>query len=293
MSDFEGLENYDIEDDVSLDIDEQNAGGDRQIWLKMNKGQIVRGSFVFFHTFDTNAVQAAVKKARKAGTKPSREDIQEVAKKALIKRAEDLKKGVDQLTPAEKLDITSVHFKVIKAHYQEGLGYVLSRLGKDGVDADAIWKRLPEPKTYFSVLFLVYPTDQDGAEINKELLASQIKQKKLKLIPWRFGKNMYEAIWKLNDGLRENGLSLASQDIRLECKEAQFQKIEIQAKGPAIWQKNETFKEVALASAVTLYDKLVPFREMSTDQLRVKLSLGGPSVDDVSSDNFQDMLSDV
>lgn len=285
----------DLDEDVSLEPDEKDVGGQREVWLKMtHKGQMVRCAFMYFHTYAKNAVRAAMKAAKKEGKSLSKEDITKISNKSLTKRAEELGKSVDQLSAVDKLDVSVAHFKTMKAHYQEGLGYISSRLGKDGADADAIWKRLPEPKVYFSTLLLIYPTDSEGA-INKEELTKQIRDKKLKLIPWRFSNRVYDDIWKLNDGLRENSLSLSSQDIKLECKEVQYQNISVSFAGAVIWLKNDVFKNVALIQAVNMYEKLNPFREMTTDQLRAKLGLGGPASEDVamSSDNFQDMLEQV
>jgi len=289
------IDGYSYEDDVALDADERDVAGTKQEWLKMtSKGQTIRCAFVYFYTYESNAIRAAIKAARKeeGDKKPTREEIVAVGKKAVEARAKELSKSVDELSPTELLDVSVSHFKVMKAHYQEGLGYVLSRLGKDGPEDDAIWKRLPEPKTYFTTLLLIYPTTDEG-QLNKEALGKQIKDGKLKLIPWRFSTRVYDDIWKLNDGLRENNLSLASQDIRLECKVVEFQNISPSAAGPAIWQKNDTFKNAVLAQALPMYEKLIPFREMTTDQLRTKLGLGGSATEDISSDSFQDMLDQV
>jgi hypothetical protein len=301
MSTEEYTTEYDFSDDVSLEPDQKNVGGNKQDWLKMTqKGQVLRAAFVNFYTVDANAVQDAMKASQKSGKKLSREEIAVIAKGALNKRAEELKKTVDQLTAADRLDISKAHFKAQKAHYQEGIGFVLSRLGKDGAEADAVWKRLNDAKPYFITLLLVYPTDSEGA-LNRENFAAQIKQNKPKLIPWRFGNKVYESIWKLNDGLRENGLSLSSQDFKIECENPQFQNMAVSTAGPAVWQKNEQIKQVVLTAAAAMYDKLSPFRELTTDQLRAKLGLGGggssgggaSGADDISSDNFQEMLDSV
>jgi hypothetical protein len=284
---------YDFGDDVSLAPDEKNVGGTKQEWLKMTiKGQVVRASFLYFYTYDANAVQCAMKVAAKAGKKLTKEEVLAVAKEALTARATELGKTLDQLTAGEKLDPRIAHFKAMKAHYQEGMGFILSRLGKDGAEADAVWKRLPEPKPYFSTLLLIYPTNNEGT-LNKEEFARQIKENKLKLVPWRFGNKIYEDIWKLNDGLRENNLSLASQDIKLECKEPQYQNIAVSFVGASTWQKNQQIASAVLTGAANMYDKLMPFREMTTDQLRAKLGLSTAASDDVSSDNFQDVLDSV
>ena len=125
-------------------------------------------------------------------------------------------------------------------------------------------------------------------EAEKKRIASDYR-----LIPWRFSKMQFESIWKTNAGLKENGLSIANQDLKLECKEDKYQKIEVTFAGAAIWQKNDGFKKEVLARAMEFYEKLIPFREMTTDQLRTKLGIGGPAVSDVTADDFDSTMLTV
>jgi hypothetical protein len=281
--------NYgEFDDDVSLDADGKKFFGPRTEWLKMTKGQILRAAFLYFHTTDVNAVSAARGEAKKEKKTLTTDEMKAVANKALEAKATELSKSIDQLTAVEKLDLSTVHFKKMYAHYQQGLGFVLSRLGKDGPDADNVWKKLPESKLYFTTLLLVYPTTQDG-DLDKEGL----KSGNWKIIPWRFGKNAYEEIWNQNEGLRSNGLSIATQDLKLECKDQQYQNIKVSFIGKALWQQNEKFKGVVLAKAVEQYTKLVPFRELTTAQLREKLGIGGGAVQDVSGEDLSGLLDNV
>lgn len=281
---------YSSDDDVGLDEESRKFTMKGEDWLKMTKGQQLRGAFVFFHTHDANTVARARAAAKAKSESLTPEQIKAIGRKAIEERAAALSKSVDQLTVADRLDLGEAKFKQMQGHYQQGLGFVLSRLGKDGPEADAVWKKLPEPKQYFTTLLLLYPTNQKGeiGETEKARLATDWR-----LVPWRFGKPQFERIWKLNAGLRENGLSLATQDIKLECKDAQYQNIDISFAGAAIWQKSDKFKQVVLTKAVEMYDKLVPFRDMSTDQLRAKLGIGGPAVSDVAPSDFDDMLNNV
>ena len=48
-----------------------------------------------------------------------------------------------------------------------------------------------------------------------------------------------------------------------------------------------------LAKAVEQYTKLVPFREMTTAQLREKLGIGGGAVQDVSGEDLSGLLDNV
>jgi hypothetical protein len=286
---------YSFDDDASLDTDQKNIGRDRQEWLKFgNKGQMVRAAFIYLYTWDANAVQRAQKEAAKSGKQLSRAEETAVAKAALTKRAQELNKSIDQLSPIERLDTTIAHFKTLKAHFHEDVGYVNSRLGKDGPEADTVWKRIGDVKSYFTTLLLIYPTDSEGTT-NKEALASQVHNNKLKLLPWRFSGKTYDEIYGVNEGLRDNGLSLASQDVRITCDNPKYQGVKVVAAGPATWQRNEKIKAAVLTGALNMYDKLNPFREMTTDQLREKLnvSVASPASSDASADNFNDMLEGV
>lgn len=285
MSDpFSNYEEY--EDDLGLDEEDrkQAKSSDDIEWYKpAEKGRTDRVAIVYFHPVDVAAVTAARKKTPGL----SKEDIAKTAQAALQARAEKLGKTADQLTKVDKLELNQVHFKRFNSHYQEGLGFVLSRLGKDGAEADEVWKKLPEAKTHFSTLLLVYPTKRDGT-IDKDRFADGWSLK-----PWRFSPKRYESIWKVNNTLSLNGLSIANQDLLLECKDPKFQQIEPQGGGPALWLRNEKFKELVLSRAVSLYDKLVPFREVTTDQLRAKLGLGGSAVQDVAAGDFSELLDAV
>lgn len=284
MSDpFANYEDY--ESDLGLDEEDRKhakAGADLE-WYKGVKGKTDRCAIIYFHTVDVTAVTAA----RKKSPQTSKEDLLKIAQASLAERATKLSKTPDQLTRVDRLDLRAVHFKRYASHYQEGLGFVLSRLGKDGPEADEVWKRLPEPKTHFSTLLLVYPTDRQG-NLDKERFSNGWTIK-----PWRFSPKRYDSIWKLNNGLVQNNLSIANQDLLLECKDDKFQQIDISGAGPALWLKNDKFREMVLAKAVDVYEKLVPFREMTTDQLRQKLGLGGSAVQDVSGGDFNDLLDNV
>lgn len=280
---------YNLDEDVGLD-QTSKPSNDRDLWLKMTKNQTLRASFVYFHPVDLNAVSKHRMDARQRGETPSAADLRAIAQKALEQRAQALSKSVDALTQVDRLDLNEVRFKRFQASYQQGLGFVINRKGQDGPDADAVWAKIEAPKAYHSTLLLVYPTDRAG-NIDKDRLATDWN-----LVPWRFGKRVWEDIWKLNAGLQDNGMGLHSQDIKLECKDDKYQNIAISFVGPALWQKSDKFRNVVLAKAIPMYQNLIPFREMTTDQLRAKLGLGGPAVSDVSAasaSDFADVLDGV
>ena len=227
--------------------------------------------------------------ANKASRVATIDEMKAAATKALEDRAKELNKSVDQLTPDERLDCRTVQFRSFRAHYQQGVGFALSRLGKDGTEADAVWRKLPDSKQYFSTLLLLYPMTREGKHD-----IEAIKRGEWRIVPWRFGAGTYDEIWNLNDGLRGNSMSIASQDIRLECKDATYQKIKVSFVGKAAWQASPAFRKTVLAKAMEFYGKLMPFREMSTGDLRHKLGMnGGPALGTTASEDFTGLLDNV
>jgi hypothetical protein len=289
------------ENDVALDEGSEKFTRKHDEWLKFTKGQVVRASFVYFSRYDLNAVIRVRAAAKKAGEVLAPEQLKMIGRKAIEARAAQLNKTVGQLDNVDMIDIADCKFKQFMYHYQAPLGYITSKLDasgrtKEGVEADKVWKSLEEPKQGFSTLLLIYPTNAKGeiGESEKNRILTDWR-----LVPWRFSKRTFEDIWKSNAGLRENNLSLSTQDIKIECKEPQYQQVGVSFVGQAIWQRNEKFRRQVLEAALPMWDKLLPFKEMSTAQLREKLGLDGPSgVSDVSMargavPDFNDMLDRV
>ena len=147
---------------------------------------------------------------------------------------------------------------------------------------------LDEPRRYFSTALLIYPTDNDG-ELDKDNVA-----KNWRIMPWRFSGKVYERIWKLNDGLKKNDLSIANQDLVISCKNADYQNFDIDPQGKAVWIQSEKFKAKILEKACTLYEKgLDPFRELSTADLKIKLGISSGGGEDVSEDDMSELLDSV
>lgn len=289
------LDDYDLDsydDDVGLEPEYKGeaASPDQLEWFKgEKKGVTYRASLLYFHPLAHAAVKAAVKK--NPALVKDREALEKIAQEALAKRAEELGKAVDQLADHEKLHLGGVRFKKILAHYKEGVGYAVSRLGQDGPEADEAWKMMGPQKKYFTTVLLIYPTNRQG-ELDKDRLANGWYVR-----PWRFSGKIYSRLHQVAEGLRSNDLSIANQDLSLKCTNGEFQNFEIDGFGKAIWRKNPKFQAMVLEKAVELYDKLQPFREISSADLRLKLGLStggdGAGVSDVSADEFGDLLENV
>jgi len=243
-------------------------------------------ALVYFHTVDVSAVTNARAVAKKLGNTLSNDEIEKIAKESFQKKAAALSKKVDELTPVERLDISQVKFRKFQAHYKEGVGYVLSRMGRDGAEADVAWKSLGDAKNYFSTVCLFYPCDKDGnlprkdGELDKNRVMNDWH-----VLPWRFGPKNYENIWNVNKGLRSNDLTIADQDLILKCENTEFQNFKITGGGKSTWRRSPELMRRVLEKAIPLFDKLIPFREMSTADLQIKLGIStGNRGEDVSTE---------
>jgi len=277
--------------DVGLGDEDKHYGkSNTQEWFKGQHQRTYLGHFVYFHPVDVSAVLRYRAKAKKEGKTLDREQIQKIAQAALKKRAEELEKSVDALDKVDQLDLSQVRFKHITAHYiEEGpvKGYVTSRLGKDGADADKAWSTLPAPRDYFSTCLLIYPTDQEG-NIDKDAVAREWR-----VLPWRFSNKIYDRIWSVNKGLKSNDLSIANQDLRLKCSNGEFQNWEIDSAGKALFRRSPKFERKVLERALPLYEKLNPFRVLATADLKVKLGMDGGGGEDISDDDMDDLIANV
>lgn len=297
MSDFSELDQIDeLEDDVGLEEeDAKHASNDKNKWFRGEKDRSYRVSFLYFHTAMITAVMNYRKQCKEEGKKPSREDEIKVAKEAMAEQAKRYgKDSWESLEPWQQLDIRKVQFKKILAHYKKGFGYAISRLGKDGAEADAVWKRLGDVKKYFTTVLLVYPTNNKG-ELDKEAF----KRGDFTVIPWRLSSKVYGQLHEESSSLRANDLNIATQDLIITCTNSEFQNFDkMRVGGKALWRMHEKFKENILKLALEYYDDLVPFREMSTADLRIKLNLdsgdgGGGSDEDVSDSDMNDLFDNV
>lgn len=284
-----------LEDDGSGDVglgseDKKHARSNNLEWFKGEKGRVYRIAFLYFNPLDASLVKALQARAAKEGKKVTKEEALETISKAMAKRAELVGKPVDELAEWDKLDTSNVRFKKLEGHYKEGVGYVMSRLGKDGPEADQVWKTMGDLKTYFTTVLLIYPSNREG-ELIKEDLANGYK-----IVPWRLSSKTYETLHARAESLRQNSLSIASQDLLLKCTNQEFQNFDIDAAGPGIWPKNQKFAATVLGKAFALYEKLTPFREMSTADLKIKLGISTSSSgsnETVTDDEFNGLLDSV
>lgn len=288
MSDDPFADIEDFDDDVGLDEEDKKhaASSNLQEWFKGEKGRTYRIALLYYWPIEASVVIRARKAAKAADKELSKDQAIELVKKALAQRAEKLGKAEDQLTDIDKLDIDHARFKKIKAHYKEGVGYALSRLGLDGPDGDKVWQMMGDLKKYFTTVALIYPCQPNGKVIKDRLAVDW------KLLPWRCHSGIYREILDEAASLRDNSLRIAEQDLKCKCTNSDYQNFDINAAGPAIWRRDPKFQAMILDAAHELYEKLIPFRELSTADLRIKLGMTSDNQgEDVSDIDFEGLLA--
>lgn len=284
-------------DDVDLDPSNKPPSN-RVERFKGETKKVYRAALMYFHPLHVTIHRAFAKKAKREQTAVDMVAVKDMIAKALAKRAADNGKTVDTLEEWEKLDLTSAQFKTYSSYYHEDVGSVVSRLGKDGPEADKIWKKLGEPRLYYSTIALFYPVDSSG-NVDAKAIARDSYLK-----PWRFSKGTFKTLIEKNEMLEQYNQSLANSDLKLECKSAQYQTFDIDPAGAALWLRSPSLKAKFLPMAYALYDKLVDARELSTAELKKKLaeagdedfgssgSSGSASKSEVT-DDIEDLLENV
>lgn len=283
------FDNYDDDDDLDLNP-ENKAPSNKVERFKGKKDESYRVALLYFHPIEQAVVSAAKRKARKEGTDIDKDKVRAAIQKLLEKRAEELGKSVDELADWEKLDLSKIQFKKKLIHYQEGIGYTVSRLGLDGEEGDKVWGRLDEPRAYYFTILLVYSTDRSG-NVDKETLLARSY-----VIPWRISGKVFNRLIDVNEKLKKlpgGGTTLAEMDLKLTCTNGEYQNFEIDFDSEALWKKASKIRSKFLPQAHALYEKMVDVRELTTRELAEKLGIGGDTGEDVGDDDMEDLLDDV
>lgn len=295
------FEDYDDEEEV-VDLNPANkAPSNRLERFKGEKDRVYRVALMYFHSLEASIVLAAKAKAKEIGEELDKAAVKAKIKAALVKRAEELDIPVEKLEPWQKLDLSEAKFRKVMTQFGgkiPGVGLVVSRKGKDGPEADKAWDKLDDPTFYHYTIILKYPTNRKGELDVKAILRDG------EILPWRFAGGVFNRLVDVNESLKEvgDGLSLANQDLKLTCKNAQFQNFDIDFAGKAAWTRNDKIRDTFLPQAYALYERMVSSdaREMSSADLREKINLagggggsGGDSGEDVDDTEMDDLLGNI
>jgi len=256
----------DIESDIDLGGEDASRVMSNKVDnFKGEKGVTHRVAIVSFRS----VINETIRQEKVKNPALTEEEAGRLAAK--VRAAVARKNGVKEsdLCDEDLLDQTRLSFKLADVHYDErpGIGFVQSRVGKDGPEADRVWAHLPPAEQTISCLLLLYPTDRNG-----EILEGRLS-KGWKIQPWKFKEGKYRDLMKMAGGLTKNRLSLASQDFTIECTDGTYQNFKFEAAGPCRWKDDPAVIKAVLKRAVTLADKMVIGKTLSTDELRQKLGL--------------------
>lgn len=282
------IELPDVNEDIGLgDEDKNRVQSNKLDWYKGEKGRTDRIALIYFNTYEAIQLRTLLKERPEI----SAEQQKAVVKKVRASIATKLGKSVDQLEPVDLLDLREARFKPVSAVYKEGLGFLAWPKEMTAAD-EKVWAKVGDRKDYVITVVLWYPTDREG-EIDKERLS-----KHWRVLPWRTTPEMYGNFRRMNKGLVSDGSSISQIDLNLTCSDTNYQKNTVTQAGSAVYLKNENFKKMVLEKACTLYSKLTPFRQMTTDELRDKLGLvpSGGSVSvgsDITDEDFSGVLGNV
>jgi hypothetical protein len=291
MSDDFDIDSVDT-DSVGLGDEDKGRVGKQMDWYKGEKGRTDRIAIIYFDRIDASSLRKALRSGQ--GKSLSSDEKKAVALNARKAVAEKLGKSLDQLTEVDLLDLSEPRFKVFSASYKKEVGYV-QWPAKLTPEEEKIWRKAGEKRDYITTLILQYPTERDG-DVDKERLKSDFTSGRARILPWRFSADKYAQIRKVNKTQLENGGSVASVDLAISCQDTGFQKLEIHASGACLYHKNDRYRQQVLEQAVPMYEKLNPFRQMTTDELREKLGMSGGGSSGGGADvgdDFQNVLGNL
>ncbi len=283
---------YDNDADVGLgEEDRGKVQSKRADWYKGVKDRTDQVALMCFNSIEEKLIRkAAAQKAEEGKGELTDAQIVALRKKAIEMAAKNAgKTDLSQVTEVDMLDLNDPRFKIYELIFdeREGFKFIVSRKGKDGPEADAVWTRLPASETKVTTLLFQYPTNQEG-DVDEARIQSSGK-----LVPWKAGPDKFQKIVALSKGCLKNGFSLSTQDLSFACKDSGFQKLDIALAGPALWLKQgEAFKHRILTQAIKMYPTLIPGKEWTTDQLREKLGLGASAATSATSGTVAGVASE-
>lgn len=111
------------------------------------------------------------------------------------------------------------------------------------------------------------------------------------LLPWVFGEGMYNTLKETH-----SEFSLGSHDIKLKCKNEEFQNMEIIACNDSIWKKNPELQKKVLAEYPTILEDVKGNlgQDLGIEEIRELLGMEAPGSQDAATDvAVGDVLADV
>lgn len=154
--------------------------------------------------------------------------------------------------------------------YIAGVGKVVSRLGKDGPEADKLWSEGEPPRVAYATLVLAYPV-ASGKIDHARLLTG------IDVVRWTFSEKTFAAIQKI-----ATAGSLGKTDLGAVCTSEQYQRIELTRLAKCCWWEDEAIREGILSRARELEATVSPARRLSTEELALRLGKTWPPLSEAN-----------
>lgn len=192
-------------------------------------------------------------------------------------------KGVQGQTDRIGLILTEkFKLKKAKSHFMFGQ-YVLCKSG-------LCCELAPKPSEFrIGAVVIQYATTKNG-ELKKPF--------SYELKPWVFSEKKFLSLKRVNEEWK-----LEEHDLKVLCKEAQYQQLEFTACKESLWQKNDKLKAEVLAAIPGVMKQVWLGKDLTPDELKelagmasegVEAAEGGTTAKaDVSDEDYNDILENL
>lgn len=202
-------------------------------------GHTDRISIIAFKTFADVVIAS---KSREKGSPLTDDEKAGFIKKIDAKLAENLKKEVDQLTEADRLDIKQPRFSFSYVHYKEGVGSIRC-LGKwNGntlVTPGLCCKSMGDASQQVATIILRYPLGEDG-QVDPDLLK---KRRYTHVEIFRMSPKKFKQVESVYIDGRANDMPVIDMKVTLDG-DPKYQKQAITNGMTAFWARENTDPEV-------------------------------------------------
>lgn len=165
--------------------------------------------------------------------------------------------------------------------YFPGVGKVISRAGKDGPEADAIWMQGEPARTSYATVVLVYPKGADG-KLDRERLLRGVD-----VLRWTFADKTFSALQKLT-----SAGPLGRADFWATCSDDRYQRMEFTLLKNCIWWADEEVRAAILRRVAECEGTVSPARKLTTSELAMRLGTTWPPQPAFSDDEPINFLDD-
>jgi len=204
-----------------------------------NKNETHRVSVVSFKTFHESILADKTKEKGSALTDKEKAEFIDKIDKNL---AEKLNKKPNELTDADRLNITKPKFSVAFTHFGDGVGFIrcLSEYsGTTLVKPEICCRQLEDADQTVAVAIMTYPVDEDFA-VDVETFK---RKKQINFYVWRLNWKKYKQVEVAYKTAREDKQEVIDLKVSLDG-DAKYQKQMISKLASAYWAREDVDPEI-------------------------------------------------